>query len=111
MNFRYTKPLLKSGCSLAILAIVGCATTRVVKTQPGSGGEIMVHEGMIGDARGDANKKMKANCGRKKPVVTEEGEAVIGSHTNADTSKQTWGLTTSARTEQETEWRVKYKCR
>ena len=88
-----------------------CATTRVVKTQPGQGGEIMVREGLIGDARSDAKKKMSSNCGRKKPVVTEEGEAVIGSRYNSDLQLTKWGSSTASDTENKTEWRVKYRCR
>lgn len=104
--------------TLALLSLLvvaagasACATTRVVKTQPGQGGEIMVQEGLIGDARSDAKKKMASNCGRKKPVVTEEGEAVIGSRSRKDTQLTSWGSSSAGETEQKTEWRIKYRCR
>jgi hypothetical protein len=97
---------------LALTLAAGCATTRVVKQRPGSGGEIMVKEGFFGDARADATKKMKSNCGRRKIVILEEGEAVIGSRTEGEKKKTSWGaVANSSRTEQETEWRIKYKCK
>lgn len=97
------------GCLMAWLG--GCATTRVVKSQPGQGGEIMVQEGLFGDARADAKKKMSANCGRKRATITEEGEAVIGTRSQADLHLTKWGSTTAADTTEKTEWRVKYRCR
>jgi hypothetical protein len=94
----------------SLYLLEACATTRVVKTQPGHGGEIMVQEGLFGDARADARKKMKGNCGGKKPVITEEGETVVGKHSRSSTDKMSWGSTTSGDEEDKREWRLKYKC-
>jgi len=91
-------------------ALSACATTRVVKKQPGKGGEIMVQEGIWGDARADAQKQMKSNCGKKKPVVTEEGEAVVGSTSTSKKDKSKYGSTTSTDSEDKREWRIKYRC-
>lgn len=116
----WNRNLVLLSVSVTTLLMAGCATTRVVKTKPGSGGEIMIQESFIGDARADAKKQMRSNCGRKKPVITEEGEAVIGSDTRSETrggsKSEKFGLTTLASssdssTRQSTEWRVKYRCK
>jgi hypothetical protein len=85
------------------VSVVGCATIREVKKTPGKGGVITVQEGIGGDARSMAKQKMKENCGSKAPVVTEEGEAVIG------TESQTYSSTTES--EDKREWRVSYRCK
>ena len=96
---------------IAVAAVgMSCATTRVVKKQPGRGGEIMVHDGIFGDARADAGKAMKANCAGKKVRIVEEGEAVVGSRTHGSKSKSKDYNSTSSYTEDEREWRIKYKC-
>jgi hypothetical protein len=97
--------------TIVAAALSACATTRVVKTQPGKGGEIMVQEGIFGDARADANKKMKANCGKRKPEIQEEGEAVVGKHKSSDTQLTKWGAVTSGDEDDKTEWRIKYRCK
>jgi hypothetical protein len=97
--------------TLSLALSTGCATTRVVKTQPGQGGEIMVQEGLFGDARTDAKKKMASNCGRKKAAITEEGEAVVGTRSHKDTQLTNWGSSSSGETDNKTEWRIKYRCR
>ena len=91
-----------------ILVIVAClelhcASIREVKKSPGKGGVITVHEGIGGDARSMAKERMKENCGSKQPVVTEEGEAVVG------TSSTTSGSSTDS--EDKREWRLTYKCK
>ena len=105
---------------LLIMFLLGfmtnCASTRVVKQRPGKSGIIMVREGMIGDARSEAKSIMKRNCGHKRPIVIEEGEAVVGSSTRgtARTGKGLFGLKTTrgrSKTRNVTEWRVKYKCK
>lgn len=95
---------------LATIVATACAHTRVVKSRPGKGGEIMVSEGWFGDARADANKKMRANCGSKRPEVTEEGEAVVGKRRNSSTDLTRWGSVSSEDEDDKTEWRLKYRC-
>jgi hypothetical protein len=96
---------------VSLLLASSCAHTRVVKTQPGKGGEIMVQEGLIGDARSDAKKKMKSNCGRRKAQILEEGEAVVGKSRRGDTQQTKYGSATSEDEHDKTEWRIKYKCK
>lgn len=87
--------------------VFSCASIREVKKAPGKGGEIMVSEGIGGDARADAKQKMKENCGSKTPVIVEEGEAVIG----ASYSGSKYSLTERGDSEDKREWRIKYKCK
>ena len=95
-------------------AVSGCATTRVVTSKPGKGGVIAIHEGLFGDARADAKKKMKSNCGKKKPEITEEGEAKVGSHTSTNGSTKKGKVIDDSSSESDstdkTEWRLTYKC-
>jgi hypothetical protein len=95
---------------VAALAVTACAHTRVVKSRPGKGGEIMVSEGLFGDARADAKKKMRANCGSRRPEITEEGEAVVGKRRNSSTDLTKWGSVSSEDEDDKTEWRLKYRC-
>jgi len=77
----------------------------------------MVKEGMFGDARADAQSLMRENCGHKRPVVIEEGEAVVGASTSGSErkrrrlfsrKKETYA---TSETRDVTEWRIKYKCK
>ena len=100
----------------SVLILASCASTRVVKKRSGKSGVIMVKEGMFGDARADAKQLMKDNCGRKKPVIAEEGEAVVGSDTRGSERKRKgWFKTNvtygSSETRDVTEWRIKYRCK
>lgn len=91
--------------------ISGCATTRVVKKQPNVGGVIMVQEGIYGNARADADKIMRENCGRKKPVILEEGEAVVGTSTRGSEHTGKNSKSVNASTVDAREWRITYKCK
>lgn len=92
----------------------GCATTRVVTVKPGKGGVIAIHEGIFGDARADAKQKMRATCGKKKPEITQEGEAKVGSHTTTQGTTKKSKVFDDSSSESEstdkTEWRLTYKC-
>lgn len=74
----------------------------------------MVQEGIFGDAHADAKAHMKANCGRKKPIVVEEGEAVVGTDTRGSKRKDV-GIfgeeVSNSESRNITEWRIKYKCK
>ncbi len=97
-----------------VLLTTSCATTRVVQKRHQKSGVIMVKDGIIGDARADAKKLMADNCGRKRPVVVEEGEAVVGSTTDGRERKSvlfkgvSYG---SSETRNVTEWQLKYVCK
>ncbi len=99
-------------CVLLILA--GCATARVVSSQPGKGGVIAVNPPNDADARSKAEELMRANCHGKKFEIVEEGEAVIGTtsygHENTSLSKSSLFSSTSQETENKTEWRMSYRC-
>lgn len=100
------KTLHMAGIVVLIALVAACATTREVKKSPGKGGVITVHEGIFGDARSMAKQTMKENCGAKKPVVVEEGEAVIGTSTTSRSGE--WS--SSSDSEDKREWRITYKC-
>jgi len=94
-----------------LLTFVGCSTTRVVKIQPGVGGEIAVNQGMFGgDAKEMARAQMRENCGNKKAEVVEEGEAVIGKSGSGSSRNEGFFKSESYDETQKTEWRLKYKC-
>jgi hypothetical protein len=104
-------------CSLAF----SCATVRVVKSQPGKGGELAVKDGFIGEpASVIADRTMSANCSRGY-VVTEEGEHVVGSTSRTSGSEESKGSVVSSKssksissetsTSDVTEWRIKFKCK
>lgn len=94
--------------------LVSCTTVRVVSKQPGKGGVVAVHQGLIGgDANVMAKGIMKENCGGKRVEVLEEGESVIGTTSKTDTKKVDsvfTDSTSSTDTTNKTEWRIKYKC-
>jgi hypothetical protein len=94
---------------LTVIFAGSCASIREVKKTPGKGGEIMVSEGIGGDARADAKQVMKENCGSKSPVIIEEGEAVVGSSYRGDNNKHS--LFSTGESEDKREWRIKYKCK
>lgn len=111
------KLALLSLCSLAF----SCATVRVVKSQPGKGGELAVKDGFIGEpASAIADRTMGTNCSRGY-IVTEEGEHVVGSTSRTSGSEDTKGsalssksnktLSSETSTSDVTEWRIKYKCK
>ena len=89
--------------SMLVGIFSSCASIREVKKSPGKGGEIMIQEGIGGDARADAKQVMKENCGAKSPVIVEEGEAVIGTKHHAGKH--------FGESEDKREWRIKYRCK
>lgn len=109
------KALLLSVSTIALLS--GCATTRNVEYAPGKSGTVAVKEGIFGDARADADKKMRANCNGRKYTIIKEGESVIGHNTTNNKNGGGFSLINFGDTEGDsstrnaTEWRIKYRCK
>ena len=102
---------MKTAAILVFFALIlnSCATTRQIRVVPGKEGEIMVREGVIGDARAEARTIMKSNCGKKSPEILEEGEHVVGKISNSEEKRRnSKSITKQARTEDMREWRIKY---
>ncbi len=95
------------------LGLGGCGTYRVVRRTP-NGGEVAL-QGTPEKAHEAADGYMASQCPNGYDIV-EEGEAVIGSETHAQTTqgRNSWGRPTE-RTNQSTvdksEWRIKYQCK
>ncbi|MGE0172316.1 MAG: hypothetical protein AB7T49_06010 [Oligoflexales bacterium] len=99
------------------LVLMGCATARVVKTEPGKGGVVAVQHGLYGDANKEAQKLMAANC-KGEYDIKEEGEVVVGSTTSSRTDKEKENRksmfnseSTQSTTRDQTEWRITYACK
>lgn len=91
----------------ALATLSGCSGIRVVqKTQ--TGGTVAL-QGSEGGAREKADEYMRGQCPAGYEVV-EEGEAVVGSITSAQTNRTLIGPVTTARTSDTREWRITYKC-
>lgn len=99
--------------SLTATVLAACSTTRIVKSQPGNGGVIAMHDGLFGESAKDkAMKQAKGNCGGKKVKIVEEGEAKIGSKTSGSTKggKKSGDSTNESESTDKVEWRMTYKC-
>lgn len=104
---------------LITISMISCSTVRVVKKRPGQGGILALQNGFIGEsAESKAEKIMKSSCSGKGYLVTEEGEAVVGSRTSM--TKKNKGAAdklfaeqevSESETEDKTEWRLTYKCK
>jgi hypothetical protein len=92
--------------------MAGCGTYRVVRRTP-NGGEVAL-QGTESKAREAAAEYMASVCPEGYDVL-EEGEAVIGTETDAQTQRgRVYGVpttTTTATTTDKHEWRIKYQCR
>lgn len=106
--------MLRIACIASIVAVTalatlsGCSGIRVVqKTQ--TGGTVAL-QGAEGGAREKADEYMRSQCPAGYEVV-EEGEAVVGSITSAQTNRTIIGPVTTARTTDTREWRITYKCK
>ncbi len=102
-----------SAVLLSSLGLGGCGTYRVVRRTP-NGGEVAL-QGTPGKAHEAADQYMASQCPSGYDIV-EEGEAVIGSETQAQTTrdKNVWGRPVQRTTESTTdksEWRIKYQCK
>lgn len=102
-----------SAIALSSLGLAGCGTYRVVRRTP-NGGEVAL-QGTPGKAHEAADQYMASQCPGGYDIV-EEGEAVIGSETQAQTTrdKNVWGRPVQRTTESTTEkseWRIKYQCK
>ena len=96
--------------------LIGCATARVVKLEPGNGGIVALHEGLFGDAHEKANDLMRANCsGRSNVLVLEEEEAVIGKKIHTDRYNHNDSFfgrgTSDSESTENIEWRIRYRCK
>ncbi|MBC7529932.1 MAG: hypothetical protein H7318_00025 [Oligoflexus sp.] len=111
---------------------VGCATVREVKSKPGKGGELAVHEGIMGESADIKSARiMKSNCPKGYKIV-EKGEEVVGtvathsSKTKSKSNAKSNGTSIidaiassdgesktegNSETTNKTEWRVKYECK
>ena len=106
--------MLRIACIASIFAVTalatlsGCSGIRVVqRTQ--TGGTVAL-QGAEDGAREKADEYMRGQCPAGYEVV-EEGEAVVGSVTNARSNPTIIGPVTTARTTDTREWRITYKCR
>lgn len=98
---------------LLATAVVGCSSYRVVQKTPDSG--VLALQGDRNAAHEKAEQYMASQCPGGYDIV-EEGEAVVGSTTQQQTSggKTFFGapaLNTTSNSHDTTEWRVKYKCK
>ena len=96
----------------ATAALAGCSTYRVVRVTP-HGGEVAL-VGSPDGAREKAQGYMAAQCPTGFDIL-EEGEAVIGEESTAQTTRgHMFGVPTKTTTESTTEkreWRIKYQCK
>jgi hypothetical protein len=94
---------------LGVIALTGCSGIRVVqKTQTGG---VVALQGAEGGAREKADEYMRQQCPKGYEIV-EEGEAVVGQTTHADTRPGVFlGSHTTARSEDRREWRITYQCK
>lgn len=127
--------------ALPLATMLGCQAmpykpyAREVRRKPGVGGEISLKTEHRDEDRAKAQSMMDTNCGTMAPKISEEGEVVVGTTTNA-TASQThnygsngtqvgslFGIpvtsgaqqpsndtATQATTTQVTEWVIKYDC-
>lgn len=93
---------------VALALVTGCSSIRVVKKTPDGG--IVALQGAQDGAREKAEQYMSGQCPGGYDVV-EEGEAVSGSETTAETHKTFLGPVTEAKTKDTHEWRITYKCK
>jgi len=106
-----------------VVAMAGCATTRVVSKQPRKGGVIALQKGLWGEeeARAKMESMMRSNCGGQYEI-TDESEVVVGqvSRTKgSEQGKQKNGFVSYSEKESESitetdnkiEWRVTYACK
>ncbi len=109
----------KIGLTIGMLMILGgCATARLVETQPGKGGVVAIKPTGSSDAREKAKGIMQETCGGKKVEIVAEGEHVIGQFSKTSSSEsESKGLfgpaltgNSSSHTTQETEWRITFQC-
>lgn len=110
-----TKSALLPLLTLVSMALPACGEltlTREVRRTP-SEGEIALMDPRD-TAHQQAERLMAARCPKGYDIV-EEGEAVVGQTTSADTTKHKGFFgptqTTTAQSEDRREWRVKYKCK
>ncbi len=95
--------------SVALVALAGCSSIRVVKTTP-EGGVLALLGGRDG-AHDKAVAFMQEKCPSGYAIV-EEGEAVIGENTEGNTSRGLFNsLNTTSSSTQKTEWRLTFKCK
>lgn len=102
---------------------------RNVKKQPGKAGVVALELNHRAEDRNLAMTMMTENCGRKKAVITDEGEVAVGTITNSTKKSSEGGETsygslfglpltstsqdtesTSSTTIQQKEWRINYVC-
>ncbi len=89
------------------MSLTGCASLKEVKKSPGKGGIITLADGTDRGAKAEARLRMKETCGKKTPIILEEGDSVPGS--SEYTAPHPWSLTPESA--EAREWRIKYKCR
>jgi hypothetical protein len=109
--------LLAVGSVGILVTLEGCSGYRVVQVHPGKDGIVA----LLGDrdaAREKATGYMNEQCPGGFDIV-EEGEAVTGQTTNANSQSQggqtifgpAVNTNTQATTRNTTEWRIRYQCK
>ena len=117
---------------LLIFAVTSCATmdftsARAVQSKPGKGGVLTLNPPNDPKAREKADAIMRQTCGSKKPEITEEGDAVVGTSKQSSTTHDegsggikhgimTFGGARPSTNQdsvekQVTEWRITYECK
>ncbi len=121
MRYNLVKSLMMSGVCLAVLG--GCATARMVESEPEVGGVVTIAPQGNEEARQKAEALMRQTCAGKTYKIVKEGEVVVGSRTEAkqnETPKEDKNLfgkktksvetSSSTSTSNVTEWRLTFKC-
>lgn len=100
--------------------VIGCASARNIRIEPGMGGEVALYPNNTAGAREKADELFRANCGRKKVKITSEGETIVGkvsstrakSEASDKSANGGQGFAHSSETTEmnQTEWRIQYKC-
>lgn len=107
----------------SVVAMAGCATTRVVSKQPRKGGVIALQAGLWGEeeARAKMESMMRSNCGGQYEI-TDESEVVVGqvsrtkgsekgNKKNGFVSYSEKQSESTTETNNKTEWRITYACK
>lgn len=113
------KLLTSFGILVGFSILAGCATARVVEFRPGIGGVIAVNPAGSAEARQKADVLMSQNCQSRNFEIVEEGESVVGSTSQARRTTRPYnglfgpGISSNhtVQTTNQTEWRIKYKCK
>ena len=104
----------RTAAALALAALAGCASARLVVVEPG-GGVVAVHSNDAAN-RAKALELIAAQCPGGHEIVREE-EVVTGTEVTNESSTEIDKAFSEARTTQRvstrtrTEWRITFRCR